>query len=309
MKKAYSIALFIAVVLSGCTCRAQVVDEAEATATFTTHKLIIYSHSNGKLGSYHYDDYDIEWEPLFLATSWYFYRGNDHSKVDVDICKARAKSMKRGKIREANGPLILDIEQFKFVDGDWEHGQLQLRRAANVYRQALPHLRLGFYSIMPRRDYWTPVLYRNQPHRLDYKARFEAWEKHNSLFKADRRDSLGRRSFDGLSDLVDFVSPSLYSPNLSMGGNRTYLIENIKQARRYGKPIIPWMWTQVHDASTHKDADGNPLALTYCGDELLRQQLELLVEMRVEGVVFLEFKNDKLEESFFEVLAAIQDKK
>ena len=38
--------------------------------------------------------------------------------VDVEICKTRAGAMKRGGASETNGPLVLDIEEFKFAEGD-----------------------------------------------------------------------------------------------------------------------------------------------------------------------------------------------
>jgi len=265
--------------------------------------MILYSHTGDSLGVHKYSDYNVNWSPVYLATSWYFYKhdsatGYDTSKIDLDVCRKRAKEMKKGGIHETTGPLVLDIEAFNFGEGNWEYAQKQLISAIEIYREELPHLRMGFYGVMPRRDYWNPVLYRNNPANEIYKDNYKKWKKHNTLFRSERRDSLSYKSYQGLADYVDFISPSLYTFYSDIPGQLLYMEENIKEARRYNKPIIPWLWTSYHDSNS-------ALKYTYLGSYYMQQQFDLVKEMEVEGVILLNWNVSDTPQEFFEVLSSL----
>ena len=246
----------------------------------------LYTHSP-KLGTV-----AIKAKSLKLCTSWYIYlyqNGEyDRTEVNESVCRERAAAI------TTPGPVCLDIEAFHFEDGDWEYAQAQMLTAIRIYRENLPlNNRLGIYNFMPTRNYWTPVNYHANPKK--YKQEMKDWRTHNSLFKSDRRDSLSYRSHAGVADAVDVVFPSLYQFYHDVPNQLVYIKANIKEARRYNKPIIAWVWSQIHGSNPSGNAG------EYVGDESILRQLDLLDRMGIEGVVFLNSKVDA-PDSFYDLL-------
>lgn len=262
--------------------------------------MILYSYSDGELGPYHYDDSGIRWNPLVLMTSHYFFRrvdeAYDFSSVDESIVRKGCQ-----QIRDADrtGPLILDIECYDFA-ADFEFAETQLRNAISWVRQEFPDRRLCFYSNeMPKRDYWTPVNYEAQkpphPEAEQRKQELLEWKRWNDLFRSNRGASGKRQGPIGLIDLCDMTTLGLYTFYPSQQKHRWYMEHNLREARRYDKPIIVWLWTQYHDSN-------ETLNGTYIGDDFLQMQLKLLAEWKVEGVVMLNVNNHDCPPSAIQII-------
>ena len=131
-----------------------------------------------------------------------------------------------------------------------------------------PNLLVGYYSVLPVRNYWDAL---KGPGSSEY----QNWQ------------SLNQRAMD-LASHVDVLFPSLYtfyadydyrdgSPRLSERGRWVqYAVANLSEARRFGKPILPFIWPRYHPSE--------PWAYQEIGDEFWRLQLETVKE-HADGVV------------------------
>lgn len=145
--------------------------------------------------------------------------------------------------------VVVDIEHWPIVGTDAEVNETirKLALVVDTIRDTNPDLKIGIYSIPPVRNYWTPVVYDNGT------PEFKLWEDQNAKLLP-------------LADHVDFVAPSLYVfyPDYALDGTSIpaerdrwveYATENLLQSRQYGKPIIPWIWTQYHGGGGSPDPD------------------------------------------------------
>jgi len=101
-----------------------------------------------------------------------------------------------------------------------------------------PGLRLGWYGLLPRRDYWSPVL-----------GNTAGWYADNA-----RRDVI--------ADEVDDLYPSIYTFYTDQTGWVTYANANMDQAGIYGKPGYVFLWPKYHP-SAPVDIRGTYLAAAY----------------------------------------------
>ena len=128
-----------------------------------------------------------------------------------------------------------------------------LIKLVNVFKwihQANPHVRVGIYSIIPQREYWRV------PNRQ--------WEHRNNLYKE-------------LGDEVDVIFPSLYTFYDDQQGWVEYAKKNIKEARKYGKPVYAFIWPQYHDSNA-------TLGGQYIPGDYWRLQLDTLADI-ADGIV------------------------
>lgn len=137
----------------------------------------------------------------------------------------------------------LDVEHFatdtrKATDAEVEASLDMLGQIADWFREGNPHVRLGYYTLMPRRDYWNAKRGRN----------LIAWAKANARFRYGR-NVRGRFEAEGLADKVDVLFPSLYTFYEDRAGWLAYAKANIREARRYQKQVYPFIWPQYHDSN------------------------------------------------------------
>ena len=119
----------------------------------------------------------------------------------------------------------IDIENlptsFKNSDLDKAESMIKLMSIIHAMKTERPTLNIGFYAILPEREYW---------HRT------EEWKNRNDYYKP-------------LAEFVDYVSPSLYTFYDDQLAWVQYAIENINEAKKYNKPIYPFIWPQYHPSS------------------------------------------------------------
>lgn len=124
----------------------------------------------------------------------------------------------------------------------------------NKFRQYHPNAKLGYYSMLPIRDYWTPVSGK----------KLGAWQLANSKLST-------------LANSVDVIYPSLYAFYKDPEQWTKYAIGNIREARKYGKPVIAYLWPQYHNSSRFRSLD-------LIDKDFWRLQLETVYE-HADGVV------------------------
>lgn len=100
---------------------------------------------------------------------------------------------------------------------------------AREIRRHQPLVRLGFYGIMPIRDYWRAI-------KFETSAEHAQWKEQNMSLRP-------------LAEEVDVIFPSLYTFYSDQEGWQRYAEENLKQARIYGKPVLPFIWPRYHDSN------------------------------------------------------------
>lgn len=123
-------------------------------------------------------------------------------------------------------------------------------------RAMLPGKLLGFYGLLPVRDYWAI--------NTGDQVKLEAWHRCNSRLTT-------------FAEGVDVIFPSLYTfYNDSIGWDK-FAVANLREARRYGKPVYAFLWPQFHDSNA-------ALKGTFIPGKLWRHELELC-RREADGVV------------------------
>jgi len=121
----------------------------------------------------------------------------------------------------------------------------KLITVADTLHATAPGLRLGYYALLPQRDYWAPV--------GKDQARVQAWNEHNEKMRE-------------LAEHVDVVFPSLYTFYEDRAGWVAYAEANIAEARRYGKRVYVFLWPWYHESN--KERAGQRIPADYWRLEL-----------------------------------------
>lgn len=178
--------------------------------------------------------------PYYLATLWFWFRReNDQyikDRIDLDTIDRAASHI------DEDPPLfVLNIEEWDLSDSDVrEHAICNLRVAALKIRQHFD-CPIGYYRLLPERNYWSPVKQRqaldnwDRDEWLGRKASMEAWRQRNTANAAD------------LLSLVDTVLPSVYEFYNDDAAWRHYAIANLDEAFRIakGRRVIPFVSPQI----------------------------------------------------------------
>lgn len=142
------------------------------------------------------------------------------------------------------GAIVLALEQVPrdistiFLDiEDWPLFQVSsAERAANIsnlmlvaelVRRELPRVQFGFYGFPPIGAYW-PIIRRD--------VSYQAWLDTN-------------RALAPVARMVDCLFPSLYTFYSDRSGWLDFANAQIDEARRYDKPVYPFLWFQYFDGN------------------------------------------------------------
>lgn len=130
----------------------------------------------------------------------------------------------------------------------------KLCRIMRCFRCSAPALLHGYYGIVPAREYWATV-------RGDAEA-IERWQADN-------------RAVSPIAEISDVIFPSLYTFYEDIWGWLTYASANLVEAKKYGKPVLAFLWPRYHSGS--KAGELVP-------GSVWRQQLELVLSV-ADGAV------------------------
>lgn len=160
------------------------------------------------------------------------------------------------KIRSQNPDVVvIDIESWPFKSTmtatEITTNINKFKKVISVFRRELPTTKIGFYLIMPERNWLAPC---GDPKKVA--TRTSAWHLRNVKLQP-------------LADAVDIIFPSLYTfyeDAKSEACWPKYAAANINEAKFYGKPVWAFLWMKYHST-------GNLIPATFW-----RKQLETTYE-------------------------------
>lgn len=126
---------------------------------------------------------------------------------------------------------FIDIESWPLLRVDREIRDSSVRKfieVTKIAREHRPDARLGFYNVPPVGTYW-PIIKHDG-------GEFSDW-------------MLANRALDPLAARVDALFPSLYTFYNERAGWLAVAKGILAEARRYGKPVYPFLWSQFHDSN------------------------------------------------------------
>ncbi len=127
----------------------------------------------------------------------------------------------------------------------------------NLYKTEFEHHAIGFYGMLPLRNYYAAISRDTSKKMLD-------WREKNSKLMS-------------LAKHVDIIYPSLYTFTSDQNDWVKYAINTITEAKKYGKPVYPFIWPQYHDSVRLRRLD-------YISDEFWMLQLKTIAQY-ADGVV------------------------
>lgn len=195
------------------------------------------------------------------------------SGAGVDPVEAMVKATAKAAVDAGRKILILDIAHLPLDirKSSTTVAEASLAKFLNIVdwvRLAGPSLKLGFYGIMPFRDYWPPVDFwravsSGHTNLPKFRRAYASWQFANDFLRP-------------LAERVDYLFPSLYTFYADQPGWILYAKANIWEARRYGKLVVPFIWPEYHN--------GTPLIGQYLSADYWRMELETLRE-HADGMV------------------------
>jgi len=127
-------------------------------------------------------------------------------------------------------PLVLDIEEWKvsgLPKGEVITNIAKYQRALEIARVAAPKSQIGYYGLVPERNYWTPV-------KKDQQA-LKEWEATNQSLRV-------------IADKVDFIFPSIYTFYNDPVGWEVYAKAMLQEARKFKKPVYAFISPEFQDS-------------------------------------------------------------
>ena len=144
--------------------------------------------------------------------------------------------------------VCLDIEHWP-VDGvsaaQKQQSLAKLMRVVDVIHEHKPGLRMGYYGLIPRQDYWASV--------GDDARKLAAWRALN-------------KSMQPLANRVDVVFPSVYTFYDDPNGWVRFAEASVAQARQYGKQVYVFLCPWYHNSN--KRLRGQPIGADFWKLEL-----------------------------------------
>jgi hypothetical protein len=156
-------------------------------------------------------------------------------------------------------PLVLDIEEWRvsgLPKGEVNANIAKYLRALEIARVAAPKSKMGYYGLVPERNYWALV-------KKDQKA-LEEWDATN-------------RSLSVIADKVDFIFPSIYTFYNDPVGWEVYAKAMLQEARIYKKPVYAFIWPEFHDSNKELAGQNIPAKFWAKQLELCRQYADGVV--------------------------------
>jgi hypothetical protein len=161
------------------------------------------------------------------------------SRTTPDLNHIRTKYIPKIKSKNPD-VVIIDIEHYKFTStttaAEWTANINKLKSVISVFRQEMPNVKLGYYIIMPERNWLAPC----GTALKKRVTRTAAWHQRNLKMQP-------------LADVVDIIVPSLYTFYLdaaSVACWPNYAKANIAEARIYGKPVWAFLMPKIHRSTT-----------------------------------------------------------
>jgi hypothetical protein len=190
---------------------------------------------------------------------------------------------------QATGRMIcLDVERWK-VDNRF-HSEEVVAESVAIFSQVIgwirdetPDVLVGVYSMFPVREYDTAL------YQLTVETQWTNSWSQGYLPTATKKYAVMQAANDRLAELaarVDVIFPSIYAFYEDQAGWRRYAEHAISEARRYGKPVVPFVWARYHNSAP------NGLAWQLLPDAYWELQLQTVREL-ADGVAIWAHQDDE----------------
>ncbi|MEW5745717.1 MAG: hypothetical protein AB1805_09825 [Nitrospirota bacterium] len=143
----------------------------------------------------------------------------------------REKIIEIAKTLQPHSIVCIDIEHWPVVGNPDEVKKsiIKYKTVASLIKEINPTVKIGFYGVLPVRDYW-------RANGAKGKDKFEEWLLEN-------------KALQPIAEVIDVVFPSLYTFYSDKEGWEVYAIENLKEAKKYSKPVYPFLWPMYHESN------------------------------------------------------------
>ena len=194
-------------------------------------------------------------QPIYLTDREVFagsYPNYDRTKPDEAATRALAR-----KVAAKNQLLVLDIEHWEVnimyaPVAEVEHNLQMLAQIVDWIKDERPEVKVGFYGILPVADYWMTADYAAS---LLYASTNAWWNamlpKARAKYEAMQAANDLVASF--LASKVDFLCPSFYTFYDDPHGWQAVSTMRISEAKRFGKPVLPFLWMQYHEGGPERE--------------------------------------------------------
>jgi Hyaluronidase len=193
---------------------------------------------------------------LYQASMWPSKSGDPQSVPNADVVRALAL-----KASQSGGIAVVDIEQWQVTGDPATVAQSidKYQQTLQIFQQAAPSLQVGYYSVAPIRDYWSPI-------DGTQSSNYLAWQQQNDTVAP-------------VAQQANALFPSAYTFYTDQAGWQTYAIAQIAEARRIApdKPVYLFLWPQYDNG---KGAQGGD----YLSDDYWKMELET-ARKYADGVV------------------------
>ncbi|WP_157505633.1 hypothetical protein [Geminicoccus roseus] len=159
----------------------------------------------------------LEWIRVVYAYEFWPSGNRDRNDPDLDYIE---RNLVPKLLAENRDRYVLDIEHWEVDEID------KLVAIIQHMRSLMPNVRLGYYSMVPVRDYWA-FQPGKEGRRIVYGQQVQQWQK--------------------LADVVDDLYPTLYAYYTDRDGWLRMADGIIAAAQAIGKPTYPFLWPQYHE--------------------------------------------------------------
>lgn len=190
--------------------------------------------------------------------------GEDKSKPNFERIVRSANAAKGHTL------VCLDIEHWP-VSGDRvtvRESVDKYKAVANAFKKVNFLSEVGFYGVLPIRDYWRAI-------RSEGESGRSGWIEENAALVP-------------IVESIDVVFPSLYTFYPSIELWEKFAVANLKEAKKYGKPVYAFLWPMYHDSTVLKGQ--------YIPRDFWRVQLETCLKY-ADGIVLWGGVKEKWEPS------------
>lgn len=201
-------------------------------------------------------------EPYFIPMKILFQDmllPNGPDVIDTAFLKNYAKKLPASTI-----PYIIDIECWDIrpkVDDEVANKNIdKYLLVIKTLKEARPDLKFGYFGVLPVRDY---VSYGPRG-----KVQLEKWHYANIRVKR-------------LAQYVDVIAPEFYMYINDINHWENYTILAMKEARIYGKPVLPFIWPEYMDSRQNIKLG---IAATFMEHNIWKRQLVLLDKL-ADGII------------------------
>lgn len=161
-----------------------------------------------------------------MYVSSFYFKGDPR-----DDLPPRDRVDRLAKRLPANSWAVVDIEHWP-VQGSPSVVAESVHKYSEILRwvhEAVPDLKVGLYGVLPMQDYHRVV--RGQEHEA-----YRDWQRDNDRLSV-------------IAVHADALFPSAYTHYADRDEWVRYATEQIREARRFGKPVYIFLWPQYHDSN------------------------------------------------------------